>query len=294
MNESSNDRANIREFLTSRRSRITPGQVGLPEGSRRRVPGLRREEVAVLAGVSPEWYTRLEKGNIAGVSVEVLQAVATALQLSEEERTYLLELAQSARGTYRRSTRKKSQEQPAEHRQWLLDSMTGSAALIRNGRLDMLASNHLSRALLRPMFDSDTSKAHGYVNFARFHFLDPAAKEFFADWEGGAHATAALLRVEASREPHDAALRELIGELSTVSREFGELWAKHDIRFIHEGLKNLNHPEVGPLELYYQTLSTPTQRGSEMQLTTYTARPGSADADKLALLSSLAGNHIQA
>lgn len=293
MNDSGDMRDDIKEFLTSRRARISPSQVGLPESSRRRVPGLRREEVAVLAGVSPEWYTRLEKGNIAGVSEEVLSAVATALQLTDEERSYLWELASSARGTYRKAAKRKPQQVPSAQMQWLLDSMTGAAGFVRNGRLDVIAANDLGRALHQPMFESATTREHGHANFARYHFLDPASRDFFIDWEGGAHATAALLRVEASREPHDASLRELIGELSTMSAEFRDLWAKHNIRFVHEGAKRLNHPVVGPIELYYQTLTTPSQPRSSLEFTTYTAQPGSTSAEKLALLASWAKSESQ-
>ena len=194
------NRSDIRDFLASRRARITPEQAGLlPGGGRRRVPGLRREEVAVLAGVSTDWYTRLEKGHIAGVSEDVLEAVARALQLDEAERTYLFDLARAAaRPTARHSAARKAPIQPRV--QWMLDSMTGSAAFVANGRLDILATNTLGWALHSPLFDNPRRPA----NFARFQFLDPRARDFYEDWEGAANITVALLRAEAGRDPHDA------------------------------------------------------------------------------------------
>lgn len=281
------NRADIRDFLASRRAKIQPEQVGLPSGSRRRVPGLRREEVAVLAGVSTEWYARLEKGNISGVSDDVLNAVARALNLSDEERAYLFELARAARPSKRTATRRKD-DAVAAPIGWLLDSMTMSAAFVRNGRLDVIASNQLGRALHALMYASSTTTEHRHPNFARFHFLDPAARDFFVDWEGGAAATAALLRAEAGREPNDKALRELVGELSTLSPEFCALWASHDIRFRHEGAKRLQHPVVGYLELTYQTLALPNIPRAIHEISSYTAEPGSVHEGQLKLLASWA------
>lgn len=285
------NRADIKDFLSSRRARILPGQVGLPEGGRRRVPGLRREEVAVLAQVSPEWYARLEKGNISGVSEEVLHSVAGALRLDDEERAYLFELARSARPANRRPSRRKDVQVVAPPVQWLLDSMVLSAGFVRNGRLDVLATNALARALHAPMFASATTAANGRANFARFHFLDPESRDFFTDWEAGAAASAALLRVEAGREPHDRSLRELIGELSTLSPEFRTLWASHDIRFKHEGTKRLRHPVIGSLELTYQSLALPTLPRAVHELSVYTAEPGSVHEEHLKLLTSWAATH---
>ena len=278
-------RADIRDFLVSRRAKLTPGQVGLPAGSRRRVPGLRREEVAVLAGVSTEWYARLEKGHISGVSEEVLDAVARALHLNEEERTYLFDLARAARPTLRTPARRKDAKvEPSL--QWVLDSMTLSAAFLRNGRLDVVASNALGRALHAPMFASDTTAQHGRPNFARYHFLDPGSRDFFVDWEAGASATVALLRAEAGREPNDRALRELVGELSTVSPEFCRLWASHDVRIQHEGIKRLQHPVVGALELTYRSLGLPTLPRAVHEISVYTAEPGSTSDERIKLLTS--------
>lgn len=286
--ETSDNRADIKEFLVTRRAKIQPEDVGLPAGPRRRVPGLRREEVAVLAGVSPEWYARLEKGNIKGVSEEVLAAVARALNLSTEETRYLFELAQAAKPGRSRAPRRKESAEVAPRVQWMLDSMTMSAAFARNGRLDVLASNALARALHARMFASETTLANGHANFARFHFLDPAAREFIIDWEGGASATAALLRAEAGREPNDKALRDLVGELSTLSPEFRKLWASHDIRFVHDGVKRLQHPVVGYLELTYQSLELHALHSPPLGLNVYTAEPGTVHEEHLKLLTSWA------
>ncbi|MEZ2388539.1 helix-turn-helix domain-containing protein [bacterium RCC_150] len=284
MNIEPDNRADIRDFLATRRAKILPEQVGLPAGNRRRVPGLRREEVAVLAGVSPEWYSRLEKGNIRGVSEEVLKAVAGALRLSEEESAYLFDLARAAQPSRRAPTRRKEHGITAPI-QWLLDSMTMSAAFVRNGRLDVLASNSLGRSLHAPMFASDTV-LQGRANFARFHFLDPSSREFFVDWDAGALITTALLRTEAGRNPNDPLLRALVGELSTLSSEFRTLWASHDIRMRHEGSKRLNHPAVGEVELSYQSLTLPALPRAVNELSLYTAEPGTHNEEKVKLLSS--------
>ncbi|MGA5900032.1 helix-turn-helix transcriptional regulator [Streptomyces venetus] len=280
-------RTEIRDFLASRRAKITPGQAGLPTSGRRRVPGLRREEVAVLAGVSTEWYTRLEKGHISGVSEDVLAAVAQALQLDEDERTYLFDLARAARPARRTPSRRRDVAVPPRI-SWLLDSITMSAAFVRNGRLDVIAHNALGRALHAPMFDSPTTDKGGRPNFARYHFLDDTSHDFFVDWEAGAAATVALLRAEAGREPHDRALRELIGELSTLSRDFRTLWAAHDVRIRHDGVKRLQHPEAGELELTYQSVDLPVSQRVVHDLSLYTAEPGSTSEDHLKLLASLA------
>ncbi|GAA1633780.1 helix-turn-helix transcriptional regulator [Brevibacterium sanguinis] len=280
------NRDDIKGFLASRRAKLTPDMVGLPTGTRRRVPGLRREEVAVLAGVSTEWYTRLEKGHIGDVSAEVLDAVAEALRLDDDERTYLSDLARAAKPAHRRSVRRR--DVPiAPQVQWMLDSITGSAAFVRNGRLDVIGSNALGRALHSPMFASPAS-VDGTVNFARYHFLDEGSKEFFIDWESGAAATVALLRAEAGRDPYDKILRELIGELSTASEAFSAYWASHDIRIRHEGTKRLQHPEVGEIELTYQSVVLPTGKRARHDLSIYTAEPGSPHEESLKLLSSLA------
>lgn len=279
------NRSDIRDFLISRRARLAPEGVGLPTGRRRRVPGLRREEVATLAGVSTEWYTRLEKGHIGGVSEDVLEAVARALRLDEDERTYLLDLARAARPARRRPHRRKDVKIPPPV-QWMVDSMTMAPAFVRSGRLDVVASNALCRALYSPMFDSDITADRGCANFARYFFLDPGSADFFVDWEEGARATVAVLRAEAGREPHDRALRELVGELSTLSLDFRTMWASHDVRIRHEGTKRLDHPEVGRLEMTFRHLDLPLPQRAVHDLIIYTAEPGTPSEDRLQLLAS--------
>ncbi|MDT0615246.1 helix-turn-helix transcriptional regulator [Streptomyces lancefieldiae] len=279
------NRSDIRDFLISRRAKLAPERVGLPTSRRRRVPGLRREEVAALAGVSTEWYTRLEKGHISGVSEDVLEAVAQALLLNEDERAYLLDLARAARPARRRSHRCKDVRIPSPV-QWMVDSMTMAPAFVRSGRLDIVASNALCRALYAPMFDSDTTSDRGCANFPRYFFLDPGSPDFFVDWEEGARATVAVLRAEAGREPHDRALRELVGELSTLSPDFRTMWASHDVRIRHEGTKRLNHPEVGRLEMTFRHLNLPLPQRAVHDLIIYTAEPGTPSEDRLKLLSS--------
>lgn len=282
----SSNRDDIRDFLTSRRAKLSPGDVGLPDGRRRRVPGLRREEVAVLSGVSTEWYTKLEKGHITGVSEEVLGAVARALTLSDDERDYLFDLARAARVPVRAAVHRPVTGVPEPVR-WFLESVTLSAVFLRNGRLDVVESNPLARALHAPLFESPTARS-APPNFARFHFLDDSSRDFFLDWEGGARATVALLRAEAGREPGDRALRELIGELSTSSPDFTRLWAAHDVRTLHEGVKLLQHPVVGRLELTYQSAELAARTGPARYLNIYTAEPATVHEESLKVLSSWA------
>ncbi|KAA9153803.1 helix-turn-helix domain-containing protein [Amycolatopsis acidicola] len=292
MDQQPGNRDEIRHFLAVRRARITPAQAGLPTSPRRRVPGLRREEVAVLAGVSTEWYTRLEKGHISGVSEDVLDAVARALRLDDDERTYLFDLARASRSTSRTPSRRREAEIPPQV-QWLLDSMTMSSAFVRNGRTDIVAGNPLARALYAPMFDSDTADRRGRPNLARFIFLDQGAQDFFVDWDAACDATAAMLRAEAGREPRDRALRELIGELSTLSPEFRTRWAAHDVLIRHDGIKRLQHPEAGHLELTFQSLDLPLPGRTVHNLVTYTAEPGTESEDRLKLLASWAATRFR-
>jgi transcriptional regulator with XRE-family HTH domain len=282
------NRDDIRDFLASRRARITPEQAGLlPGGGRRRVPGLRREEVAVLAGVSTDWYIRLEKGHIAGVSEDVLEAVARALQLDEAERLYLFDLARAAKPS--RASRRRSKVRVQPRVQWLLDSMSSSAAIALNGRMDVLAANNLGRALYSPVFDDPRRPA----NIARFQFLDPRARDFHPDWDGAANTTVAILRTEAGRDPYDTDLRELVGELSTVSEEFRTRWAAHNVRIHRTGVKQFHHPAVGAIDLVYHSTTLPTEGPEDLHLTAYTAEPGTASDDALKLLASWAATDAQ-
>jgi len=275
-------RTEIREFLTSRRGRITPEQSGLPSDGPRRVPGLRREEVAVLAGVSVPYYTRLERGDMSGVSDSVLDALARALQLDDAERAHLFDLARAAQPVLapRRPRRVKQQVRPAV--QQILDAFTGGAAFVRNDRLDILAGNPLGYALYSEMFVA----AARPVNTARFVFLDPRAPAFYVDWERAAREVVAVLRSAAGRDPHDRALSDLVGELSTRSELFRTHWASHDVRFLNNGIKHFNHPVVGELSLNFERLELAADDG--LTIFTYTADPGSRHEEALRLLGSWA------
>ncbi len=274
------NRTEIRDFLATRRAKLTPEQVGLPAGGRRRVPGLRREEVAVIAGVSTDWYIRLEKGHISGVSDDVLDAVARALQLSDAEREHLFNLARAAKPS--RTPRRRAKAQIPASVQRVLDSMAGTAAFVRNGRLDILASNQLGRALYAPVLDHPAHRG----NIARFDFLDPRAAGYYPDYDGALSIAVALLRTEAGRNPHDKDLTDLIGELATQSEAFRVRWGAHDVRTHRGGVKTFNHPVVGHLELAYDSMELVAAPG--LVLTAYTAEPATASADALALLASWA------
>ena len=268
----------IAEFLTSRRAKITAAQAGLPTYGKRRVPGLRREEVASLAGVSIYYYKRLERGSVSGVSESVLEALARALQLDDAERAHLFDLARAANPVAPKRRRAVQQRiRPVVQR--ILDSM-GTPALVRNSRVDYLAANQLGRALYAPLFDSLEQPP----NSARFTFLDPAAVDFYSDWEHVANDLVAHLRSEAGRNPYDRGLSDLVGELSTRSDEFRTRWAAHNVRFHRTGTKRLHHPVVGDLELAYETMELPADAG--LNLTVYTAEAGSASQQALDLLAS--------
>jgi transcriptional regulator with XRE-family HTH domain len=275
------NRAEIREFLASRRAKVTPQQVGLPAGGgSRRVPGLRREEVAVLAGVSTDWYTRLEKGYISGVSPEVLEAVARALRLNEAERDHLFNLARAARST--RTPRRQSPARIRPSVKRIVDSMVGVVAFVRNGRLDVLAANTLARALYAPAFDNGGTTP----NLARFNFLDSRSRDVYPDWDGAADTTVALLRTEAGRDPDNKDLTDLIGELATRSDEFRTRWGAHDVRGHHRGVKRFRHPVVGELEVPFEAMDLPADPG--LVLTVYTAEPASPADEALRFLASWA------
>jgi transcriptional regulator with XRE-family HTH domain len=282
----SSNRADVRDFLVSRRARITPEQAGLTfYGGNRRVPGLRREEVAMLAGVSADYYTRLEKGNLSGVSDSVLEAIAGALQLDEAERLHLVDLARAANTSPARAARRQVPQQVRPATRLVLNGMTDTPAFIRNGRLDILAVNTLGRALYSPAF-SVPGRA---VNLARFRFLDPAARDFYPDFADSAHTTVALLRTEAGRDPFNQSLTALIGELSTRSDEFRALWAAHDVRLHRTGLKHFRHPAVGTLDLMFEAMALEADEG--LTLTAYTAEPGTPSHDGLKLLATWAATH---
>jgi transcriptional regulator with XRE-family HTH domain len=281
------NRTEVREFLLSRRAKITPEQAGLPAGTNRRVPGLRRTEVAALAGVSIEYYSKLERGALAGVSAGVLDAIARALQLDDAERAHLFDLARAADGSgallrpRRRSAKKWT---PHRSLQWTLDAVTEGPAFVRNGRMDLLAANRLARAFYAPVYADPQRPA----NLARFTFLDEGAREFYPDWDSAADICVAILRTEAGRDPRDKDLHDLVGELSTRSTEFRTRWGAHNVRHHGTGAKTFRHPVVGELTLAYEGLEMAAEPG--LTLTIYTAEPGSPSEDALRLLASWAAS----
>jgi transcriptional regulator with XRE-family HTH domain len=273
----------IRDFLISRRARISPEQAGLPDyayGGKRRVQGLRREEVAMMSGISVEYYTRLERGKAAGVSDDVLDAIARTLQLDEAERAHLFDLVHAATTAKTSPARRPKQERVRPVMQQILDAMLTVPAYIRNGRLDILAANQLGQAVYAPVFFTQP----GAPNMARFIFLSPQAHDFFDDWNSIAHDAVAILRSEAGRDPYDRRLSDLIGELSTRSDEFRVRWAAHNVKFHRTGAKKLHHPVVGDLTLAYEALELSADRGQRILV--YTAEPGSTSDDALKLLAT--------
>ena len=273
-----NPKDDIREFLATRRARITPEQSGLPVyGANRRVTGLRREEVALLAGISVEYYTRLERGQVGGVSESVLDGVAHALQLDEAERDHLYRLVRTA------TTRRPARRAPARKRvrptiQRMLDLMP-MPAYLRNGRFDILAANDLGRALYSPLYEESPPP-----NSARFVFLSPQAPEFFLDYDKVQDDAVAFLRAEAGRDAYDKELQDLIGELSTRSERFRQRWAAHEVRYHRTGTKRLHHPLVGDLTLDFEAFDLPGDEGQRLNV--YTAPPDSPTAQALDLLAS--------
>ncbi|MFJ8787897.1 helix-turn-helix transcriptional regulator [Streptomyces sp. NPDC102462] len=279
------NREEVREFLTSRRAKITPERAGLPTGSRRRVPGLRRSEVAALADMSVEYYAKLERGSLAGVSPAVLEAVARALQLDDAERAHLLHLARAADGSDALTRPRRRAGRPGTlHRslQWTLDAITAGPAVVSNGRMDILAANPLARAFYTDLFACSDNQG----NLARFNFLDPASRRFYPDWELFGDMAVAILRREAGRDPHDKDLHDLIGELSTRSKDFRARWGAHNVRRHGTGTKRFCHPAVGGLTLAYEALDLAAEPG--LTMTVYTAEPGSPSEEGLRLLASLA------
>ena len=282
------NRAEVREFLMSRRARLTPELAGIPGGSNRRVSGLRRSEVAVLAGVSVEYYAKLERGAISGASASVLDAIASALQLDDTERAHLLDLARAAdgipvSGRDRRRAVRSPATRPSLH--WTLDAITDGIAVVRNAQSDVLAFNTLARAFYSPMIGVGGRTP----NFARFQFLDPASREFYRDWDQLAAMCVAVMRAEAGRDPHNRAIQDLVGELSTRSDMFRRLWGADVVRTHGSGTKRFHHPVVGDLTLAYEELAITAEPGHVLLI--YTAEPGSPSAEGLRLLASWAAEH---
>ncbi|GAA2158165.1 MULTISPECIES: helix-turn-helix transcriptional regulator [Glycomyces] len=281
-----NHRDEVREFLTSRRAKITPEQAGLPAGTRRRVPGLRRAEVAILASVSAEYYAQLERGDLAGASDAVLDALARALRLDEAERSHLFDLARAANRAPAARPRHAASRQwtPRPGLQQALDAI-GTPAYVQNGRLDVVASNRLGRAFHLDLHAGQEPPA----NLARFCFLDTErSQRFYADWEAAADLTVAILRTEAGRDLRDQELLDLVCELSGRSEAFRTRWAAHDVRFHASGVKTVNHPVVGEIEIGFESLNLDAEPGLAMLI--YSAAPGSDSDERLRLLASWAAS----
>ena len=277
------NKAEVREFLTTRRARVAPEQVGLPAGTNRRVPGLRRAEVAMLADVSVEYYAKLERGQIAGASAAVLESLSRALLLDQTERMHLLDLARAADGipTSGRPRRRSSATVTARPGlQRTLDAITGGPAFVRDRHQNLVATNALGAAFYSPVIGAGGRAP----NLARFQFLDPAARDFYPDWELFAQMCVGIMRVEAGRDPHDRTMQDLVGELTTRSETFARLWSAHDVRTHGTGTKRFHHPVVGELTLAYEELAVTAEDG--MALLVYTAEPGSPSAERLQMLAS--------
>ena len=273
----------VREFLASRRAKITPEMAGLTfVHGRRRVPGLRREEVAMLAGVSVDYYTKLERGNLAGTSESVLDAIAGALKLDDSDREHLYHLARAAGPSARTRQRPLQSGTVRPTLQFMLDSITTAPAIIGNHYMDIVAANQLGYALYSEMYRGSTRPA----NHSRFIFLDPRARDFYPDWELAANTNVALLRTQSGRNPFDKRLADLVGELSMRSEEFRKRWAAHNVRRHHAGTKVFRHPVVGELELAYESMELAMDPG--FSLIIYPAVPGSPSDERLRLLASWA------
>ena len=276
----------LSQFLTSRRAKVTPEQACLPSYGQRRVLGLRREEVASLAGVSVEYYKRLERGNATGASDAVLDALADALRLDDAERAHPFDLARAASPISPRRRRRPVQQRVRPVVQRILDSID-TPATMSNMRCDYLAANQLGRALYSPLFESREQPP----NSARFTFLDPAAQAFFVDWEKAAKDLVATLGRWPGRNPYDRALSDLVGELSTRSDAFRTWWAAHNVRYHQTGTKRLHHPLAGDLELSYEVMDLAAD--TELRLAIFTAEPGSRSEEALNLLASWAATADQ-
>jgi transcriptional regulator with XRE-family HTH domain len=285
------NRADVREFLMTRRAKVTPEAAGVVVGTNRRVPGLRRSEVAALAGVSVEYYAKLERGAIAGASASVLDAVGQALQLDETERAHLFDLARAADGIPPSGRARRRAARPTDPRpslRWALAAITDGVAFVRDQRQNLLATNALGRAFYSPVI-GDGGRT---PNLARFQFLDPAARDFYPDWDLFAEMCVAVMRAEAGRDPHDKGLQDLVGELSTQSETFRRLWGAHDVRTHGSGTKRFRHPVVGELTLAYEELAITADPGQVLLV--YTAEPGSPSAERLRLLASWAAEPLHA
>lgn len=268
------------DFIRKCRDRLTPAAANLLAGSNRRVPGLRREEVAMLAAISVDYYGQIERGDLVGVSDEVLLALANALQMDDAETAHLFHLAHAMQPRRVRSRRSAETELVPPNAQYLLDSITDAPAWIRNDRMEFLASNALGRALFSPLLEDSVRPA----NNARFVFLNPAAKGFFPDWDRWANHLVNRLRTYALEDQFDPELIELVRELSSRSVDFRSRWAAQEILTHTTDSGLFNHPVVGHLELYpmgFQIIGYP-----HLTAFAYVPEPKSESADRLKLLSA--------
>lgn len=272
----------VGEFLRSRRDKVTPEQAGLIAGGRRRVPGLRREEVAILANISVDYYAKMERGDLRGVAPEILDSVARALLLDDAEADHLHDLARAADPHPARRRKAKPDTSVRPSLQRFLDAVTGAPVWVRDRRMDVIAANPLGRVLYRPLLEDADARG----NTARFMFLSPAARNFFPDWEQGADDIVATMRTYAGQNPRDKALTDIVGELVTRSDAFRQRWSAHNVRHHRTGIKRIHHPDVGDLELVYEAMDLPAN--PEWSMFGYTAEPGSPTEERLKLLGSLA------
>jgi transcriptional regulator with XRE-family HTH domain len=269
----------VRESLISRRAHITPARAGLPDyGGERRVPGLRREEVAMLAGVSLDYYTQLERGNLRGASESVLNAVARALQLDDVERRHLFDLARPVPATPAASHRTPATGSVRGSVRRVLDNLA-VPAVVCNAQQDLIASNLMGRALFSPHFESDRP------NLARFIFLDPRARDYYADWPLACSMTAAMLRLDAGRDPLNSDLTAVIGELSTLSPQFRRNWAERDVHEHRTGRKVYRHPAVGEIDITFDVFELPANQACPLPRSASTKAP---NPPKFTLLASWA------
>jgi transcriptional regulator with XRE-family HTH domain len=281
-------RKDVQDFLVSRRAGVSPQQVGLRSyGGKRRVPGLRREEVAMLAGLSVDYYARLERGNLRGASDAVLEAVSRALQLDDAERQHLFDLARNAEAPTSHPGRRPKPAAPRPEITAILAGMTSIPAYVRTSRMDIVAANQLCRALYGGVLEQERLP----LNLARYLFLDPLSRGFFLDWDRVADDLVGALRVQVGRDPRDKGLSDVIGELSTRSDEFVARWAQQHVRLHRTARKRLHNRIVGDIELTGNALEL---AGDDLTLIAYTAELGSRAEDQLRLLASWAATQAAA
>lgn len=272
------DQRELAEFLRARRSELAPSDVGLPEGAaHRRVAGLRREEVAQLAAISTDYYTRLEQGRISP-SPPVLESLARVLQLTDDQRTYMYELVGTSAASAKSRRRARQKIKPFMQR--VLDQLTGTPAIVMTPTHDILAWNALASALMIDFGEVPERER----NFMRLLFTDPRMRSLYPDWEGLARAVVSYVRMEAARKPDDPALAELVGELSIKDPQFRQWWAGTQVASKRRGTRTYDHPIVGEITLDWDALTSDAE--PDQQLIIYTAEPGSSSEEALRKLAA--------